>query len=102
MVKWIIPSMVPVVKEAVARIRNATDAAREVARWYESNPTKVYLPVELEHFRGDTLLTKSDMVQLFNLSSEDSVNFGSTNWRAGCVQHFINLRGYLMGQMESV
>ncbi|WP_444847107.1 integrase [Duganella caerulea] len=74
MVKWIIPSMVPVVKEALARIRIATDAAREVARWYESNPTKVYLPAELEHFRSDTLLTKSDMAQLFNLSSEDSVN----------------------------
>ena len=23
-------------------------------------------------------------------------------WLPGCVQHFINLRGYLMGQMETV
>jgi hypothetical protein len=23
-------------------------------------------------------------------------------WRARCVQHFINLRGYLMGQVETV
>ncbi|MGO4381433.1 integrase [Pseudoduganella sp. RAF19] len=73
MVKWIVPSMVPVVKEAVAKIRNATTAAREVARWYELNPTRVYLPAELEHFRSDTFLTKSEMVQLFNLASEDCV-----------------------------
>jgi serine/threonine-protein kinase len=29
-------------------------------------------------------------------------SIGSESWRGRCVQHFINLRGYLMGQVESV
>jgi eukaryotic-like serine/threonine-protein kinase len=29
-------------------------------------------------------------------------SIGNERWRARCVQHFINLRGYLMGQVESV
>ncbi|MDB5335954.1 MAG: integrase family protein, partial [Planctomycetaceae bacterium] len=74
MVKWIVPLMVPVVREAIARIRLATDEARRMARWYESNPSKLYLPPDLEHLRGAKLLTKKDMVQLFNLASTDSVN----------------------------
>lgn len=32
----------------------------------------------------------------------DGSSPGGRMWRACCVQHFINLRGYLMGQMESV
>lgn len=32
----------------------------------------------------------------------DGSALGGRMWRARCVQHFINLRGYLMGQMESV
>jgi hypothetical protein len=32
----------------------------------------------------------------------DGAGPGDRQWRARCVQHFINLRGYLMGQMETV
>jgi serine/threonine-protein kinase len=32
---------------------------------------------------------------------DDGSAFRDTRWRARCVHHFINLRGYLMGQIES-
>lgn len=57
MVKWIVPSMVDVVREAVSNIRHLTNDARSVARWYESNPNQVYLPPSSEHLRGKQYLT---------------------------------------------
>jgi len=57
MIKWIIPSMVHVAKEAVSRIKKATEHAREIAKWYENNPTKLYLSKELEHLQDTELGT---------------------------------------------
>ena len=51
MVKWIMPSMVGTIKEAVKRLKKLTKKAREVAIWYEKNPTKVFLPPEYEYLR---------------------------------------------------
>lgn len=55
MVKWVIPSMAGLVKEAVARIKKSTESARALARWYEENPADLYLPDHLELFRGSPL-----------------------------------------------
>lgn len=57
MIKWIIPSMVHVAKEAISRIKKATEHSREVAKWYENNPNKLYISKELEHLRGVELGT---------------------------------------------
>jgi hypothetical protein len=51
MVKWIIPSMADVVKEALQNIRTVTEPARQVARWYEAHPQEIFLPAHLEHLR---------------------------------------------------
>jgi hypothetical protein len=40
MVKWIIPSMADVVKEAIGKIRKLTEPAREIAKWYEDHPVE--------------------------------------------------------------
>lgn len=72
-IKWIIPSMVPVVAEAVGKLRRLTEPARNLARWYESNPGKMYLPLELEHFRNKELLTIDEIRQvLFSRSDTES------------------------------
>lgn len=71
MVKWIIPTMVPVVAEAIARIRRLTEESRRIARWYESNPKKLYLPPELEHFRTKELLTMDELCQLLFVDTDD-------------------------------
>jgi hypothetical protein len=55
MIKWAIPSMVNLVKDAVARIRTHTESARALARWYEEHPSDLYLPAHLETYRGAAL-----------------------------------------------
>jgi hypothetical protein len=63
-VKWIVPSMAGVVEEAVGKIRRLTDEAREVARWYEQNPTKLYLTEDTEHFRTKEWLSMADIAEI--------------------------------------
>ena len=55
MVKYVIPSMRDLVKDAIARIRQHTESSRALARWYEANPKRMYLPERLEHLRGSDL-----------------------------------------------
>jgi hypothetical protein len=55
MIKWAIPSMVDLVKDAVARIKVHTESARGLARWYEEHPSDLYLPAHLEAHRGEAL-----------------------------------------------
>lgn len=72
MIKWIIPSMVDVAKEAITRIKTATAQAREVALWYEKNPNSLYLPKEIEHLRGKVLSTKEVAYILFGKTEADN------------------------------
>jgi hypothetical protein len=51
MIKWVIPSMAEIVKEALTHIRERTAAARRIAKWYEDNPGRLYIPEDLEHLR---------------------------------------------------
>lgn len=61
MIKWILPSMVSVVKEAIARIKKVTEEAREIAQWYESNPGKLFLRPENEYLRKQPLLSMEEL-----------------------------------------
>jgi hypothetical protein len=72
MVKWIVPSMATVVQEAIAKIRAVTDEARRIAKWYEGQPKKLYLPAELERFRDCEWLSMSDIAEIIGLASESS------------------------------
>ncbi|WP_018605544.1 hypothetical protein [Uliginosibacterium gangwonense] len=64
MMKWVVPSMAGVVKEALARIRRCTDSARQVAIWYENNPKHLYLPEKLNHLREKKLLSMRDVADI--------------------------------------
>ncbi|NPT60050.1 integrase [Paraburkholderia sp. 5N] len=64
MVKWIIPSMTSVVEEAIKKIRTVTDEARQVAKWYEKNPKKLYLTTETEHLRKQEWLSMSEVTEV--------------------------------------
>ena len=70
MVKWVIPTMAPVVAEAITRIRRLTEESRRIARWYESNPKKLYLPPELEGFRTKDLLTMDELRQMLFVDAD--------------------------------
>lgn len=76
MVKWIIPSMAPIVMDAIAKVRNLTAGARRIAQWYELNPTRLYLPQGLQHLRSQELLTM-DEVQRAILLEEGAASFAS-------------------------
>ncbi|MDX0442750.1 hypothetical protein GOD94_16210 [Sinorhizobium medicae] len=50
-VKWVPTQMASVVQDAIARIREMSADARQVAAWYEKNPGEVWLPEHLAHHR---------------------------------------------------
>lgn len=78
MVKWVVSSMSRVVQEAIARIRQVTDEARTVARWYEQNPTKIYLPPNMEHLRSKEWLTPREVADV--LYSEPVTQDAPRHW----------------------
>lgn len=61
MVKWIVPSMTSIVREALARIRALTATARRIAAWYESNPNQIYLLPHLEYLRQQEHLCMAEL-----------------------------------------
>lgn len=63
MIKWVVNSMADVVQEAIHKTRRATDEARAVARWYEANPKKLFLPPDLEELRSHERLTMQEIGQ---------------------------------------
>lgn len=72
-IKWIIPSMADVVRRALANIRRHTAQARRVARWYEENPTRLYLGERVRHLRSKALLTMEEVSAI--LGGGSSYNF---------------------------
>lgn len=68
-IKWVLPGMTDVVRKALGRIRTITEPAREMARWYEQNPGKLFLPPDFEHLRTKEVLTLDDVAELLNLAA---------------------------------
>lgn len=61
MIKTIIPSMSDIAKRAVMQLRGMSEQARIVARWYEANPDKLYLPAHLEYLRSKDQLSSKEL-----------------------------------------
>lgn len=61
MVKYIASPMHDVVREALARLRALSQPALELVRWYEANPTRLYLPLELEHLRDKPAISMREL-----------------------------------------
>lgn len=64
MIKWILPSMVNTIKEAIRRIKYETVPAREIARWYDKHPDQIYLLPEYEHLRSKEYLTPDEAAMI--------------------------------------
>lgn len=62
--KWVVPSMVSVAQEAVAKLQKLSAEARVVACWYEQNPGQIYLPPHLEHLRQKERLNNKEVSQI--------------------------------------
>ncbi len=74
-IKLMIPSMVDVAKEALSRIRRITEPARELARWYENNPNKLYLPLNQEHLRAQKTLNVEDISAILGVTTNSARAF---------------------------
>jgi len=68
-IKPIPEAFTDVVLEAVKRLRELSEEGRAMARWYESNPTQLYLPPHLDHLRDQEWLTKEQTLELLGVSS---------------------------------
>lgn len=79
MIKWLIPSMWSVVKAAVEKIRQISEPARRIAKWYEENPNSIYLPDELSHLRTQEWLTIKDLGMLFGMDHKTSPHYWCDN-----------------------
>lgn len=67
MLKVILPEFADVVREAIGKIRNETEAARKVAQWYEQHPGQMYLPDGLERLRHQEWLTNQEIELVMNV-----------------------------------
>lgn len=74
MIKWVVPSMAGVVQEAIARIRQVTNPARYIAKWYEDNPERLYLPENLEYLRCKEWLNMDELADILGLQDRQSSN----------------------------
>jgi hypothetical protein len=77
MVKWIVPSMADVVAEALKRLQLHSSEARQVAAWYEANPTSLFLPPHLEHLRAQRDLSMKEVLELLFVESAAA---GAADW----------------------
>ena len=59
--KPVIPSMAEVARRAIGNLQKLGAPARDLARWYEDNPTSIYLPAHLERLRSKPLLSNKDL-----------------------------------------
>lgn len=73
-VKWMVPAMVPVVQEALRRIRKVTTEARDIAGWYERNPGQIYLALDVEHLRNSEWLNLEEVARIIGLIDRTVAN----------------------------
>jgi hypothetical protein len=84
MIKWVIPSMMDLVKDAISRIKIHTESARILARWYEEHPMQLYLPNHLEAYRGSPL-SMSQAAEIIYADSECNLEAAALlKWHGLC------------------
>ncbi len=60
-VRWVVATMEGVARAAIRNLKKASSDARNVALWYESDRTKIYIPSELEYLREQEYLTQEEV-----------------------------------------
>ncbi|MBX9675957.1 MAG: hypothetical protein K2V71_05050 [Methylotenera sp.] len=76
MIKWIVPSMVSVVQDAIAKIRKMTDESRRIAKWYEKHPKSIYLVKECGCLRNQEWLSMPELGNIIGVTDRSS----ASNW----------------------
>lgn len=68
-VKFVPEPMVRVSREAIARLKEASNEARETARWIIDHPGQMPLPAELQHVRETGRITFSELTEALSFSA---------------------------------
>lgn len=61
---------IPHYKKALAWLREISEPARQMATWYEANPTRIHLPEHLEPLRVKEWLTLIEVAEILQLRHE--------------------------------
>ena len=84
MLKDVIPNMASVAREALSKIRTVTEPARAVARWYETHPSQIFLPLEQEHLRDRVYVNSDEVSAILGLRKAGGRSF--------CITHRIPVK----------
>lgn len=99
-IKWTIPSMADVVRLAINRIRCATNEARQIALWYEKNPSRLFLPSDREHYREIALLSGP---QVGEVLYQDAVKSNTSHaWCKSNGVPAIKIKGGILYRFEDI
>jgi hypothetical protein len=80
MIKPIIGGAADVIERALEMARGVTDPARTVARWYEKDRTRVFLPPSLAHLRRQEFIGLREVEALTGLEGGNSFVRGLPSW----------------------
>lgn len=62
--KWIPDIMESVARRAIKNLKELTQEGRKMAKWYEDNPGRLYLPPHLAHLRKKQYITSNELLLL--------------------------------------
>ena len=60
-VKWVPDVMEELGHEAITRLTDMSASARVIADWYVQNPTRIYLPPDVEHLRNAAFVSATEL-----------------------------------------
>lgn len=63
-VKWVPDVMEELGHEAIKRLTDLSASARVIAAWYVKNPTRIYLPPDVEHLRNAPFVSATQLGDL--------------------------------------
>ncbi len=69
---------VPVIRQAFDWLIEISAPARALAKWYEDNPGRIFLPPNLENLRGKAILTVAEAAAIRNVAAKGFLH--SNNW----------------------
>lgn len=96
-IKWILPSMADLARKAIGMLKDASEGARAIARWYEDHPGMIFLDPHIEHLRALQHLSP-EQVSLVLFGDEDA-----TKGKSWCARENVTRQGgvYLFADIEA-
>lgn len=79
-INWLKGPAIDLAKECIQKLVQVTEPAREIARWYESNPNQVYLPSELSYLRSSENLTDEELLLVVGLTKGPKIKATVNQW----------------------